>query len=158
MTRPAWAAAWAMAFSEDDGVLLVTVNAPEWGAPIRLAKYPDDIISRGETFVSAQGVSASRVNDDAEAPRAQLTVPNVTSEIGRKVLELRSAPEVTLEIIHPAYPDDPVERYARLKLRNTIIKPNALTGDLVAIDNGQEPVGRIRVTPAYFPALFRVRI
>lgn len=157
MTLPSWASAWLLARESGDPALaLLTMTHPLWGAPYRLARNNAAVSSRGQIFAAAW-FEVDVVTDTDQPPRATLTIPNVDRAIGQMARGLGSAPEVAIEVISAAHPDEPIYRAARLQLRNIQVSPLTVSGDLVSRDYSSEPCGSIRVVPGRFPALFLVR-
>lgn len=152
---PSWGHAWATArFSSDPACMLVTITHPEVET-VRLARYPVDVVSRGETF-HASWFEPEWVNDDGQLPRCTLSFPNIDRrQIGQRYIQKATAPEVTIEIIAISHPDEPLRAVHGLDLRAISIDPISISGDLVGKDHSSEPVGRRTVIPAGFPALFR---
>jgi len=152
---PSWGHAWATArFSLDPACMLLTVTHPEMET-IRLARYPEDIVSRSQTF-KASWFEPEWVNDDGQIPRCTLSFPNIDRrEIGQRYLKKPTAPEVTLEVIAISAPDEPIKAVYGLELRGITIDPVSITGDLMGRDHSSEPVGKIIVIPSRFPALYR---
>lgn len=158
MPVPDWAAAELLTREDGDPVALaVTLQHDMWGAPLRLVKDTQALASRDWEF-SPAWFDATVVTDTDEPPRATLTLPNVDQSIGEMIEQLDgNPPEVTIEVISLAHPDEPLYRAARLELRNVSLNSVTVSGDLAARDYGSETLGKIRVTPRYFPALFRGR-
>lgn len=156
MVLPAFADAWLRAErSSDAAVLLATITHSSWET-LRLAKNTDDVVSRGLTFTKTF-FNTDLVTDNDQVPRVVFSIPNIDPEIGRRISRVIDPPEVTLEVISLAYPDEPIERVARLQLRNVTINPIEVSGELWGYDYSSEPVGTIAVTPTNFPAMFRRR-
>jgi hypothetical protein len=157
MPLPNWAAAALLAREAASPVVpAITLNHRSWGAPIRLVRDTQDLISRGDRYTAAF-FDLEVVTDTDAPPRATLTVPNVDQSIADMLLRLNSPPEVTIEVISLDHADEPVYRAGRLELRNVNITAVRATGDLVSRDYSTETCGTIRVIPARFPAFFRAR-
>lgn len=155
-TYPSWTAAWAMASeSADPALLLVTIAHPA-KETIRLVRNTDDFTSRGETFKAAW-FEVGWVQDDGTVPRCELSLPNVDPEMGQFYMRQAVPPDVTLEVVNAAYPDDVLFRVPRLQLRELKIDPVMITGTLVGRDYTSEPLGSVTVLPGNFPALYRAQ-
>lgn len=148
-----WLEAWALAeTSGDPAILLATIVHPAIGV-VRLANNTDAVVSRGQTF-SPSYLKIDWVQDDGTVPRCTFEIPNVSPEIGRAFMRQAEAPEVTLEVINLAYPDEPLARVPRLALREIRTDALAVSGTLVGVDHSAEPLGSIVVLPGRFPALY----
>jgi hypothetical protein len=157
MPQPSWAAAFLQARNIDTPVVeLVTLIAPEWGAPLRYAKYPKDVASRGEVFEKCYFETAI-ITDDEGPPRSTISIPNIGSRLEKKIAMLRSPPTVTLEVISLAKPDDPLFRAARLMLTGISSDAVFVKADIVGKNYDNEPCGSIRVTPVKFPGILARR-
>jgi len=156
---PSWAAAWLTARLSGDAMLaLVTISHRQWGAPVRLVRNTADLVSRGHLYQKAYfDLDVVADSADGRGPAARISVPNVSRDIGLALLDLISPPEVAIELVSSAHPDEPVYRAARLELRSVTITAVEVTGELASRDYAQEPLGRIMMTPARAPGLFKRR-
>lgn len=147
--------AWStVRFSTEAAILLVTIIHPELETQ-RLARNTDDVESRGETFRAAW-FEVDWVNNDGNAPRCELSVPNVNyREIGQRYLYVRSRPKVILELVASGDPDVLIGSVRHLELQNVKPDPLFVTGTLAGKDHSTEPLGKIVVLPSNFSALFR---
>ena len=141
-------------FSDDPIVMLITITHPA-GETVRLARYPEDITSRGEVFKSSW-YEVNLVNDDGNLPSTELSVPNVANgAVGRMYFRQAEVPLVTIEVIALSHPDEPITDIRKLELTGIGIDPVFVTGRLTGKDHSAEPYGTIAVVPSRFPALFR---
>lgn len=155
-TLPNWAPGWLLARNTADaGVILATFTHASFET-IYLVRDAAPVTSRGIVF-AASFFEINLVNDDGKPPRCQMKFPNVLPEIGRRLARVVDPVEVAIEAISLAHPDEPVMRAARLQLRNVMIQPDFITGDLMGRDYSNEPLGTKTVVPARFPAMFRRR-
>ena len=156
MPLPSFAQAWLQAReSADAAICIIELYHPMLGT-FRFARNTEDITSRGNVY-SASYFDLDILNDNDQPPRATLTFPNVDRSIGIKLSQIVGPPQITIEVISSAVPDEPIMRAARLRLQNVSVDPLVLSGDLVRIDDGTETAGTIRVVPSRMPALFRRR-
>lgn len=156
MPLPTFAQAWLQARESADAALcLLTVYHPMMET-YRFVRNTEDITSRGDVYTACP-FDLDILNDNDQPPRATLTFPNVDRAIGIKLAQLVGPPQITIEVISSAVPNEPITRAARLKLQNVTIDPLTLAGDLLRTDDGTETCGTIRCTPARMPALFRRR-
>lgn len=137
----------------DADLLLLTIFHPMFGV-YRFVRNNVDIVSRGQIFLKCW-FTLDLVNDDGERVRSQLTFPHLGKDISKQLRTLVGAPECTIEVVSSADLDVPVERAARLKVRNINKDPVFFTADLQRGDDNAEICGTIKLTPARAPALFR---
>ena len=151
-----WQEAWLKARnSGEPALMLATIMHPSFEV-LRLVKNTEAVVSRGETYTPAF-FSITWVNDDGQVPRCEFSIPNVDPEMGQRFARQADAPEVTLEVINLARPDEPIARVARLRLTDMSISPVFITGTLMGIDHSSESLGSIVVLPGNFPALYRAQ-
>jgi hypothetical protein len=156
MPLPSFAQAWLQARESADAAICIIELYHPMMETFRFARNTEDVVSRGNTY-SAAPFDLDILNDNDQPPRATLTFPNVDRSIGIKLSEIVGPPQITIEVISSAEPDEPIMRAARLRLQNVNVDPLVLSGDLLRIDDGTETCGTIRVVPSKFPALFRRR-
>lgn len=137
-------------------ILLLTIEHDDLPAPLRFARntYGDDIVSNGDTFIGVP-FELNWPSDNDETPTAQLETFNVDRAIGQALEDLVDPPVCTLQIVLASSPNT-IEREAlQFEMRNVRWDALALTCDLTQIQITSEPWPKYRVTPKYFPALFR---
>lgn len=140
---------------------LVVVSHPDLSPSLFFANNTpgDDITSAvtgsSETY-TAFPMQIVRPAKGEETPKARVVIQNVDREIGEVVNELRGPLTVDLYSVMPDIdPDEAVETYEGLKLRNVTVDAISVSGDLVDDDLAGEPCPPERITPNRFPALFR---
>ncbi len=135
-------------------IVLVTIEHASLTAPIRVAGYDVDVTSRGETFVALPFAISLPTDTEEAAPRAKVSLDNVSREI---VIAVRGAtgkpPSVTLEVVLADTPDVVEASWAGFALRN--VSYNALTveGELTLEGLAAEPNPAGRFTPGAFPGV-----
>lgn len=145
---------WLTARQASEADLILLTIDHSMMETFRLVRNRQDVVSRGLTF-SKSWFELDIVNDDDQIAKSRLTIPNVDRLIGNTLRSVIGPPEVIIEVINSALPNNPFYRAARLKLRNVNRDPNFLTGDLSRGDENTEICGTIKITPARAPALFR---
>lgn len=139
--------------SGDPAIVLLTLVNPAWGAPVRLARNLEDVVSRGQTY-RAMLFDVRPPGDGPDQPRGSLAVPNIDRDVGLKADTAIGPIDVTIEVVSAAAPDAPVYSASRLQMRG--LRPTALSvsGELALRDYTTETYGGKRVIPKFFPAHF----
>lgn len=142
--------------SSESIIALLTIDHDDLPDPIRVARNTvgDDIVSGGETFI-AMPFEIEIPTDSEKAPVARLEVPNVDRSIGQALEELASPAVCTIQIVLASEPDTIDREYAQFELRNAEWDALAVTAELTQANFTGEPWPFLRVTPQWFPALFR---
>lgn len=140
---------------------LLTITHPSLAAPIRLvndavsATGATTIVRGGQTYVAYPFDLILPSDTDDGPPRARLTVDNVAREIVQLVRSAAPAPQVTMDIINAAAPDDAPASFGPFKFGTPEYDDYQVTTDLVLADNTLEPYPYRRYSAEFFPALFR---
>ena len=143
-------------FNEDPFVMLLMLEHADLngGDPIRLARSPiQDIVSNGETFAKSW-FNVSLPSDTGEPANCEISINNVSGEIGRALDGLTGAVEVWLAAVMASAPDDYAREFIKLKLRNVTWDAFYVSGELTqaTIVNNRWP--KYQVTPRFFRHLF----
>lgn len=141
----------------DPFIVLLTIEHPELGAPIRVARnvVGEDIVSRGETF-QAFPFDIDLASDTENAPVARIVVMNADRRVGDALQRIKTACTCSFELVLASTPDIVEKRYARFRLRNVIGDALTISGDLLQFEGSSEPWPYKRVLPSLFPAIFRL--
>lgn len=140
---------------------LLTITHPSLAVPIRLcsdavsATGATNVVRGGETYVAYPFDLILPSDTDEGPPRARLTVDNVAREIVQLVRAASPAPQVTMDIINAAAPDDTAATFGPFKFGTPEYDDYQVTTDLVIADNTLEPYPYRRYSAEHFPALFR---
>jgi len=135
-------------------LVLLTLDHPTWGAPVRVTSDAVDTASRGYTYKPFPFlVSLPEERDDALA-RVRLTIDNVDRSIIAALRPLTSPPTVTLEVVLASSPDTLEAGPFDFTLRNVEYDALTITGDLMFEDVLNEPFPAGSFTPASYPGLF----
>lgn len=137
-------------------IALLTVEHDDLDAPIRLARNStgDDIVSNGETFTAAPWDIAWG-SDTQEAPKVEITIVNVDRVAGQAIESITDPATCTVQLILESDPDEILIELTNLELRNARWDAMILTAELSHFSFFAEPWPFPRVTPQFFPALFR---
>lgn len=140
---------------------LVTISHPSLESPIRLVNdaWAEDgstnLVRGGETYVAFPFDIVLPDDLDKAPPRARLTVSNVSQEVVNIVLLPFPAPEVTIEIVRAAAPDEGGARWDGLKFGEPEYDDMWVTVELVSDDESLMPACYRRYDAVHCPALFR---
>jgi hypothetical protein len=136
-------------------LLLLTLSHEDLPAPIRVSSDAVNTTSRGQLYVAYPFDLTLPDDADDHAPRARLTIDNVSREIVLAVRSIGSPLAVKIEIVRAAAPDVVEIAYSGdLLLRNVSYDDLVVAGDLAMDDDETEPFPAIRFTPATVPGLF----
>src|SRR5690606_24313108 len=103
--------------SADLPVFLVTIEHADFAAPIRWCSGGADIVSNGRPFDGrAMKVTPPGDAGDRNGRRGRISVDNTTTDAIGKLRTATSRPDVTIEIVLAAYPDDIEFSWVGLKL------------------------------------------
>lgn len=157
--------------ADDPLILLVTITAPNDvpgndvlrfanGWIERLSGLETDatitaygVVSRSENYVFLPMEITLPSEDDA-APRAQITLHDVTREAMPLIRSVTSAPTVKLELVLASDPDTVELAFDGLNMTAISYNRDTITAQLVADNLALEPFPAHTFTPAYFPGLF----
>lgn len=114
-------------------LVLLTIAADGFALG-RFVNNNEDVVSRGETFLAFPFELAMPTDDDERVPEATLRIDNIAGEVLDALRGLDTAPEVVLEMVRAADPDEILLAVPFLRLRQVSIDAAVLTGKL-AIDN-----------------------
>ena len=139
----------------DDGLLaLLTISHVDLAVPIRVVHNQVDVVSRGNTFTAFPFNLVLPTSEPDSPPKAQLTIDNVSREIGQAIRTISSAATVLIEVVRIKALDTLELSFPTLKLQNVRFDVAKVTGDLVSEDLQLEPYPAHTFSPAEFPGLF----
>lgn len=119
---------------------LLTLDHPDFAAPIRVNDSGQDITSRGFPFVQFPFVYTLPDDVDDRPPRLTLTVCNVDLAIGTAIREVSGEPiTVTMELVTADDPDTVQAGPLVFELRETETSALTVSGTLQFADLFNEP-------------------
>ena len=151
--------------SSEAVLIFATITHPDLFAPIYFNSDIKNYVLGGNTYLGT-AMSVSLLSDQTNAPSAKISIPNVDRAIGEAVLELRTSPQIKLEV-HARSDFDgsdprvaigtPTAEYSAplLFLRNVSCDALGFTADLNSYDLSSEPWPAIRSTKDRLPGLYR---
>lgn len=135
-------------------LVLLTIDHPDLGAPIRVTSDAVDTVSRGETFVAFPFELTLPEDGEDRPPRARLRIDNVDRRIVQAVREIASAPTVLMEVVRAADPDTVEAAFPEFRLRDVSYDALVVEGELSLESFLAEPYPAGIFSPAEFPGLF----
>jgi hypothetical protein len=112
------------------------------------------VVSNGENYIFLPMEITLPSDEEGAAPRAQLTLHDVTQEAMPLVRSVSSAPEVTLQAVLASAPDSVEMSVGGLTLTGIHYTRDAITGTLSADNLALEPFPADTFVPSCFPGLF----
>jgi hypothetical protein len=162
---PAAIRALLSAESDDNLIALFTFTGAGIVTPLRIAdnyttrlsETDEDILygvqSRGNDFVFLPlGLTLPDENDSA--PRATLTIHDVTRYLTPVIRNLTGQPSVLLELVLVSSPDVVEASFPGMVLGGITYNKDTVSGELTIDGLATEPFPAHSFTPAYFPGLF----
>ncbi|RIL07486.1 MAG: hypothetical protein DCC71_02915 [Proteobacteria bacterium] len=153
-------AAWRAILAQESGdpfLWLVEITHPKLADPLRLTSNVEPIHSRGRLF--HPGRMAARLFDQLEdrAPRASLTLEDVTHDLRADLLELSptNAPRVSAEIVLGSDPNVTQRAFRNARLVQASLDLVAVEGELAGPSALSRAVPWQRFTPDIAPGVFR---
>lgn len=138
---------------EEHMLFLMTITHADLAEPVRVVNDTVSQTALGQTW---QGWPLRfKFPGDAETGiRSELTIQNVSREIGDKIRVLKGTISVQVDLVYKAEPNAAVISLPGLRLRNVEVSATTVTGELTSF--GSTAVGwpAGRATPARTPGLF----
>ncbi len=146
-------------------IVLVTISAPGMetmrladGFTQRIAETDEDVtygvMSRGKAFTFLPLEITLPSEEEEAAPRASLTIHNVTRQVTPAIRELSGPPDVLLEVILARTPDLIEASFAGFKMSGIQYDAETVSGQLTVDSLAREPFPAHTFSPAWFPGLF----
>lgn len=139
--------------ADDPFLVLLTLGHPTLTQPERFVRNRIQLTSRGNLY-KASHFEVELPGDGEEAPRASITVANVSRRIGQAMQTLVTPPSCVIELVLASTPDTVERVWSGLDLLEATWDAFTVRGTLTRATNWDEPWPFIRVTPARFPGLF----
>lgn len=147
-------------------VIFATITGDDLVTPIRVNSDSVDYIYQSNTYFG-WSFNISLISDDENQQKGQISIQNVTSEIGVFVLD---ADDTVLNLDIKIFSKEdfsdanprqaigtPTVQYnaASLELRNITVDALQVTADITSFDLSSEPFPAIKATKDRLPALYR---
>ena len=139
----------------DQPLALLTIDHDDLDAPHRLVNDRAGVTSGGEVFTAFNFELQPPSKYGDAPPHAQITIDNVSREIGQSLRSVATPATVTLQIVRRSDPDTIEAEWTGLRLVNVSIDALQVTGDLLFEDLVREPYPGRTFSPAEFPGLVK---
>jgi len=136
-------------------LVLLTIEHPDLDSPIHVVNNTVNVISNGITYVAFPFEIALPESPENSPPRAELTISNVSREIGQAIRQVGSPPSVTIAVIRQATPDVIEALHVGMKLTGVTYDVQQVSGQLVREDFTTEPYPAMTYSPAEFRGLIQ---
>lgn len=120
--------------SEDPILILLTLNHVSFGAPIRLVNNTENIVSRGNTFLSFPFKIVLPIDDGESAREVSLEIDNVSLELIDELRTVTSAIDVKIEAVLASLPNEVQIELEELKINNVSYNATKISANLF-LDN-----------------------
>lgn len=135
-------------------IVLVTLEHEELPTPLRVTSDGQDTVSRGETYVYCPFNMKLAIDDPQQPPKASIEISNVDREIVQALRSIRSAVQVTIEIVRSGDLDTVEVSFPNFLLTSATYDALTVSGELNMEDFSQEPYPAGKYTPSKFPGMF----
>lgn len=153
MTTPAYLEQQISDHADDPLLYLLTIAHDDLPEPMRFVRNHVDIVSRGMTF-TAFPFDFVRPGDGENGPsRARLAIDNVDRRIVEAVRSLATPPVLVIEVILASAPDTVQETFQLFRLTTVSADRFTVEGELVDVDDDEEPLTAWAFTPGFAPAI-----
>ena len=136
-------------------LVLLTIEHPDLDSPIHVVNNTVNVISNGITYVAFPFEIALPESPENSPPRAELSISNVSREIGQAIRQVGSPPSVTIAVIRQATPDVIEALHVGMKLTGVTYDVQQVSGQLVREDFTTEPYPAMTYSPAEFRGLIQ---
>lgn len=138
---------WAYTYAPDDAVLKEAVNTDRHNALY-------GVRSSGIYYLFIPFNPTLPSEENGQAPRASLTVHDVTRQVLPIIRSINSAPTVDMELVLTSSPDVLEMSFPGFLLGGITYTADSVTGELTVESDAVEPFPAYLFTPNYFPGLF----
>ena len=136
-------------------LVLLTIEHPDLDSPIHVVNNTVNVISNGITYVAFPFEIALPESPENSPPRAELSISNVSREIGQAIRQVGSPPTVTITVIRQQTPNVIEAQHVGMKLTGVSYNAQKVSGQLVREDFTTEPYPSVTYSPAEFKGLIQ---
>lgn len=152
--------------ADDTLITLLTISGAGIASPVRLAdgytqrisETADDVVygvqSRSQNFIFLPLRITLPTEEQAAAPRCNITISDVTRELIPIIRQISSAPDVLIELVLASTPNTVEASFPGFKMGGISYNAETITAELTVESLAVEPFPQHTFTPAYFPGLF----
>lgn len=134
-------------------LVLLTIDHESLSDPIRVVSNNEQITSRGHVYL-AYPFQIELPTDSDEAPRARISIANVSRRIGKAIEGMVTSPTALIEIVLASALDDVERSWDQFELAQVSWNAFAMTATLQHRHYWDEPWPKKRITPSKYPGLF----
>jgi len=139
--------------SSNPFLTLITLSHASF-ATLRIVNNSENIISRGDTFLSFP-VKITLPTDDGTSEReVQLEMDNAGLDLITEIRSVTTPIDVKLEMILASTPDTVEIAIEELKIRNITYNARSIRGNLYFVDFLNTEMTSEKYTPILFPGIF----
>jgi hypothetical protein len=136
-------------------IVLVTLTSEGWTGPIRVAQWPRDVVSRGETFMASPVAIVLPESSRDGLGTGRVALRFVTGELVALVRTVEHPIRASLEIVRASDPDV-VELPAQvLDISEISYSASDMEMSLAAVDLTAQRYPEGQMGPALFPGISR---
>lgn len=140
--------------SDDPFLMLVEVNHPTFSAPVRLVNNTQDIVSRGETYISFPMEVTLPVDDGESAREVSIQFDNVSLELMDELRTITSPADVVVEMVLASNPDDVQISLEELKMGSIDYNKQRVRANLYLDNFLNTEMTSEKYVPSKYPGLF----
>ena len=143
--------AWSV--ESDLYLVLLVIDHADLAVPIRVVNNTEAVVSGGVTYEAFPfEIALPESNEDAP-PRAELTISNVSREIGQAIRLVSSPPTVDIFVIRQETPDVVEVSHTGMLMAGVEWDVLQVSGELTREDFVTEPYPGVTFSPAEFSGL-----
>ena len=137
-------------FSDDGLIVLITIDHKDLTEPVRLAWYPEQVISRGNTYSPFPFTSIELPKAGERNPRVRLVTGGPALDLVPYIRDLDDPLDVTIELVRINDPDTVEESFDNLVSTQFTIT-DVISMDLRPADDLERSFPKDSIDPANFP-------
>lgn len=151
--------------ADDQLILLLTFTAPDMttirladGFTQKISETDEDIVygvvSRSQNYIFLPIEVTLPTEEEESAPRASITIHNVTRYLTPAIRNLTTAISVKMEVVLASSPNTVEIEFSGLQMTGIQYDANTVSGVLTMDSFAQEPFPQHTFAPIWFPGLF----
>ena len=140
--------------SSDPFLTLVTLSHSSFSSDILLVNNPEDIVSRGDTYIGFPMKIGFPADDGESAREFTIQFDNVSLELIDEIRSVTDSIGVKLELIFANFPDDVQISQEDLKIQSINYNSRVITARIVLDNFLNTEVTSERYSPGLYPGVF----
>ena len=134
-------------------LVLLDIDHPDLAQTISVVNNTEDVTSNGTTYIAFPFEIALPESPENSPPRAELSISNVSREIGQAIRQVGSPPTGTITVIRQQTPDVIEAQHVGMTLTGVSYYAQQVSGQLVREALVTEPYPAMTYSPAEFRGL-----